>query len=267
MPRSLTAARVRGVVLFALCALAPACVFAQGFSALVSPPRFEDRVRPGTVYRNVVEITNVSGAAARYALKTADWHLDAQGTAVFDDALAPGSCRPWVGLEAAQIQVAANGKRRYRFEVAVPADAPVGECRFAILLEGEPESVGGAMALPVSGRIGIIVYLGVGDAAAQLRLLGTSVGANKLPLLQVRNEGNAHSRLEGLIDGTDGNGRKLSFMPDSVPLMPGETRMVALNPQADDANSAAPAVVYPLQLKGTLDWDKQRLPIDTRLTP
>ncbi|MGO1073488.1 hypothetical protein [Lysobacter sp. CA199] len=271
MRRSLIdAARLRGTLLLALCALAPTFATAQGFSALVSPPRFEDRAGPGTVYRNVVEITNVSGAAARYSLKTADWHLDAQGSAVFDTALAPGSCRPWVGLEAAQIQVPANGKRRYRFEVAVPADAPVGECRFAILLEGDPEMLGGALALPVSGRIGIIVYLGIGDAAARLRLIGTTVGdveGRKLPLLQVRNDGNAHTRLEGLIDGTDGNGRKLSFIPGSLPLMPGETRTIALNPQADDDASAAPTIVYPLQLKGALDWDKQRLPIDTRLDP
>jgi hypothetical protein len=257
-------------LLLAACALAPAGAGAQGFSALVSPPRFEDQVKPGTVYRNVVEISNVSGAAAHYTLKTADWHLDAQGSAVFDTALAPGSCRPWVGLEAADIQIAANGKRRYRFEVAVPADAPVGECRFAILLEGDPETVGGALALPVSGRIGIIVYLGVGEAAARLHLLDTGVAeleGRKLPVLRVRNDGNAHSRLEGLVDGTDANGRKLSFLPSSLPLMPGETRTIALTPQADDAASTAPVIAYPLQLKGALDWGKQRLELDARLSP
>ena len=74
-------------LLLAAGALAPAGAGAQGFSALVSPPRFEDQVKPGTVYRNVVEISNVSGAAAHYTLKTADWHLDAQGSAVFDTAL------------------------------------------------------------------------------------------------------------------------------------------------------------------------------------
>ncbi|MGH8081417.1 MAG: hypothetical protein ACREP7_12660 [Lysobacter sp.] len=264
------AARVRGALLFAACALASTGAVGQGFSALVSPPRFEDRTQPGTTYRNVVEISNISGASAHYTLKTADWHLDGQGAAVFDSALAPGSCRPWVGLEAAEIQVAANGKRRYRFEVAVPADAPVGECRFAIMLEGDPEAVGGGLALPVSGRIGIIVYLAVGEAAAKLQLLDTSVGdveGRKLPVLRVRNDGNAHGRLEGLIDGTDANGRKLSFAPSSLPLMPGETRTIVLTPQADDAASAPPVVAYPLQLKGALDWGKQRLPLDTRLNP
>ncbi|ALN60601.1 hypothetical protein GLE_5260 [Lysobacter enzymogenes] len=251
-------------------ALLPAAAGAQGFSALVSPPRFEDRAKPGSVYRNVVEITNVSARAARYTLKTADWTMDAHGAVAFDTALAPGSCRPWVGLEAAQIDVAANGKRRYRFEVAVPADAPAGECRFAILLEGEPESAGGALALPVSGRIGIIVYLAVGEAAARLHVVETTtaqVDGQRVPVLRVRNEGNAHTRLEGLIDGIDASGRRYGLQPSSLPILPGETRTLALTPQADDADSAPPALAYPLQLKGALEWDRQTLPLDLRLTP
>ncbi|MFK3648478.1 hypothetical protein ACI2IY_08550 [Lysobacter enzymogenes] len=257
----------------ALCLLAslwPTAAAAQGFSALVSPPRFEDRAAPGSVYRNVVEITNVGARAARYTLKTADWSIDSNGAVAFDTALAPGSCRPWVGLEAAQIDVAGNGKRRYRFEVAVPKDAPAGECRFAILLEGEPETVGGALALPVSGRIGIIVYLAVGDAAAQLRVVDTStaqIDGRRVPVLRVRNEGNAHTRLEGLVDAVDASGRRYGLQPSSLPILPGETRTLALTPQADDAKAAAPTLAYPLQLKGALEWDRQTLPLDQRLAP
>jgi len=259
-------ARLRALA--ALFALLPVCAAAQGFSALVSPPRFEDSAKPGTTYRNVVEISNLSPAPARYTLKTADWRLDAQGAAVFDEALAPGSCRPWVGLEAAQIEVGAQGKRRYRFEVAVPANAPAGECRFAILLEGEPEAVRGALAVPVSGRIGIIVYLAVGDAKAQLQTRATRVqriDGRDLPVLEIHNAGNAHSRLEGLIDGTDAQGRKLAFAPSNLPILPGETRLIALQPQGDDPATPAPPVVYPLKLEGALDWDKQRLELDAVL--
>lgn len=265
--RSLTRRRA-ALSLFA--ALLPALAAAQGFSALVSPPRFEDRARPGELYRNVVEITNVSARAARYTLKTADWRMDGKGAVEFDTALAPGSCRPWVGLEAAQIEVAGNGKRRYRFEVAVPADAPAGECRFAILLEGEPEQVGGALALPVSGRIGIIVYLAVGDAAARLSAIETGtaqIDGRRVPVLRVRNEGNAHTRLEGLIDAIDANGRRYGLQPSGLPILAGETRTVALTPQADDADAPAPVLAYPLQLKGALEWDRQKLPLDQRLAP
>lgn len=254
----------------ALCGLLlSTAVGAQGFSALVTPPRFEDAAKPGEVYRNVVEITNVSDARARYTLKTADWELDANASAVFSDALAPGSCRPWVGIEAPEIAVEANTKRRYRFEVAVPADAPSGECRFAIMLEGDPETAPGDVPVPMSGRIGIIVYVTIGDAEARFDLVGSqvqTVDGRALPVLRLRNSGNAHGRMEGLVDGTDASGRRFSFAPSNLPILAGETRAVVLTPEGDGTDTAAPAIVYPLALKGRLDWGRQRIDIDTTVT-
>ena len=54
-----------------LAASPPAC--AQGFAALVSPPRFELAARPGKILRSVVEVSNRSTAPARYLVHTADW--------------------------------------------------------------------------------------------------------------------------------------------------------------------------------------------------
>ncbi|MGH8076512.1 MAG: hypothetical protein ACREPE_04200 [Lysobacter sp.] len=256
--------------LVAVCGLLISTVVgAQGFSALVTPPRFEDAVKPGTTYRNVVEITNVSDKRAKYTLKTADWELDAAASAVFSDALAPSSCRPWVGIEAPEIIVEPNVKRRYRFEVAVPADAPSGECRFAIMLEGEPEAAKGAVAVPVSGRIGIIVYLTIGDAAAKFDVVGSdvqTVDGRALPVLRLRNSGNAHGRMEGLVDGKDASGRKFTFAPSSLPILAGETRGVLLTPEGDNPAAPAPAIVYPLVLKGRLDWGSQRIDVATTVT-
>lgn len=256
--------------LIALCALLlSTSAGAQGFSALVTPPRFEDVVKPGAVYRNVVEITNVSDQRAKYVLKTADWELDANASAVFSDTLAPGSCRPWVGIEAPEIAVEANTKRRYRFEVAVPADAPSGECRFAIMIEGEPETAKGAVPVPVSGRIGIIVYLAIGDAAARFDVVGSAVqtvDGRALPLLRLRNSGNAHGRMEGLVDGKDASGRSFTFAPSNLPILAGETRAVVLTPEGDSPGTPAPAIVYPVALKGRLDWGSQRIDIATTVT-
>lgn len=247
---------------------APGIAAAQGFSALVTPPRFEDAARPGTTYRNVIEITNVSDQRARYALQTADWTLDANASATFTSELAPGSCRPWVGIEAPEISVAPNAKRRYRFEVAVPADAPVGECRFAIMIEGEPSTTAGAVAVPVSGRIGVIAYLAIGGAAARLEVVGSrveQVDGRAAAVLEVRNTGNAHGRLEGLVGGRDASGRRYAFAPSNPPILPGETRSVVLTPQADRDDAAAPTIVWPLVLKGQLDWGSQRIDIDTTI--
>ncbi|MFC0676342.1 hypothetical protein ACFFGH_00575 [Lysobacter korlensis] len=241
---------------------------AQGFSALVTPPRFEDSVKPGATYRNVIEITNVSDRAARYTLQTADWTLDQGASAVFSSELAPGSCRPWVGIEAPEISVAPNAKRRYRFEVAVPADAPAGECRFAIMIEGDPTAASGPVAVPVSGRIGVIVYVAIGDAAPRFELLGSATREHEgrvVPVLRVRNSGQAHGRMDGFIEGRDASGRSYAFAPSNQPVLPGETREIVLIPQHDTEGAAAPTLAYPVRIDGELDIGAQRLDIETTI--
>lgn len=246
------------------CLLIAGPAVAQGFSALVSPPRFEDRVAPGAIWRNVIEISNVSSAPAHFSVHTSDWSLKPDAAIEFSDELAPGSCRPWVGIEAADINLTANGKRRYRFEVRVPADAPTGECRFAIMIEGDPEAVQGPGTVPISGRIGVIVYLAVGDAKASLEVAGhgvQSVEGNLVPVLSIRNSGNAHGRLQGFVNGTDATGKTYAFAPSTLPILPGETRDIALVPQADRDDLPPPTLAWPLKLDGRLDSGTQRLEI------
>lgn len=257
-------------VLIALLALLPAhAAKAAGFSAMVSPPRFEDSAKAGTTYRNVVEITNVAAQSAHFAIATADWEFDAQDTAIFPDALSPDSCRPWVGIEAADITIAANARRRYRFEVAVPPGTADRECRFALMVNGDPENVPGKTALPVAGRIGIIVYLAIGGAAPQLSVSGSQardVQGRIVPVLRIHNSGNAHGRLDGFIGGRDASGRKFALAPSNLPILPGETRDIPLSPEGDNDAMPAPAIVWPLALKGHLDWSGHRLDIDTSIS-
>lgn len=235
---------------------------AQGFAAQVLPPRFEDRVQPGAVFRNVIEVQNASAASTRYTVRTADWVLDESGEAVFEYALQPDSCRPWVGLEAGEIQLEGNGRKRFRFEVAVPANAPSRQCRFAIMIEGQPQP--NATGLMVSGRIGIIVYLNIGDAAAHLSIAGTAVdtveGA-QVPVLSIANDGNAHGRLEGFVEATDAQGKRTTLVPSMLPIMPGTTRAIPLFP-VPEPDGRMPALSFPVRLKGTLQWDKQRIELE-----
>jgi len=206
-------------IVFLLSLLASSAVGAQGFSVLVTPPRIEATAKVGSTFRDVIEITNVSDASSHYRVYTSDWTLDANAAAVFDNKLAEDSCRPWVGIEAKEITLGPRGKRRYRFEVAIPKDAVPRECRFAIMIEGDPETVKGKLAVPVSGRIGVIVYLAVGDVAPSLKIVTTAiknVNGQKLPALKVSNTGNAHSRLEGYAELVDANG-KLDSGPGKFP--------------------------------------------------
>src|SRR5438270_2513322 len=126
---------------FILGVLVSAPADAHGFAAQVSPPRFELAARAGKTVRNVIEVSNRSTAAGRYLIHTADWTLSPDFTVDFRDELQPGSCRPWVAIERPEVTVPGNGILRYRFEVSVPADAPPGECRFAVMIEGADPSI------------------------------------------------------------------------------------------------------------------------------
>lgn len=232
------------------------CALAQNFAAVVSPPRFEITARPGERVRQVVEISNAAQQPATYYLRTTDWTLDADAGVSFSDELTPGSCRPWVAIERRQIEVPGGGQFRYRFEVEPPAGTPDGECRFALMIEGDEQTVRTAagVGVPVSGRIAVIVYVAVGQAAPDLAIVGATVAemnGRLLPALQIRNSGNAHGRLAGFLTGTDANGRKLEFAPSSMPVLPGETRRVAL--AASDGANQAPELAFPVTVRGVLE--------------
>jgi hypothetical protein len=239
---------------------------AQEFAAAISPPRFELGLKPGERTRQVIEISNAASQAATYKVYTADWTLTADGGVTFLDELQPGSCRMWAAIERREITVPAGGRYRFRFEVEAPADSPAQECRFAVMIEGAEQMARttAGLNIPISGRIGVIVYANVGGAEPRLQILGaqvTDINGQKLPVLQVSNQGNAHGRLDGFLAGTDARGRRLEFYPSSLPILPLETRVIALT--ASDRPGSTVEVAYPVRIRGVLEaGPSNRLEID-----
>jgi hypothetical protein len=234
---------------------------AQGFAALISPPRFELATKPGKTLRGVIEVSNRSTAPGHYLIHTADWTLSPDFSVSFHDDLQPGSCRPWVAIERPEVVVPGGGTLRYRFEVAVPPDAPAGECRFAVMIEGADPSiaVNKGLDMPVTGRIGVIVYVTVGDGAPILEVLGPQVATlngRQVPTLRMHNGGTAHGRVSGFLTGTDAKGNSYDFTPSDFPILPHEERQVFLTPStaADDH----PTLTFPVTVKGTLEWGDQK---------
>ena len=267
--RALTRAEnIPGTLLIALANLIlPATAGAQGFSAVISPPRFELAVQPGKISRHVIEITHVASQRGSYRVYTNDWSLGPDGNALFTDALAPNSCRPWVALEKRDLTLAANGKIRFRFEISPPTDAVTGECRFAVMIEGLEQVIKteGALSFPVSGRVGVVVYASVGSARPIIDIANGGSGISEgiiLPQLQVRNTGNAHGRLAGFVTGVDAKGQQIDFVPESVPILPGQSRLVALVPNAPD--SASVTLNFPIKVTGNIEWGDQKTTIDFR---
>lgn len=237
------------------------------FAAAVTPPRFEVSVEAGRVSRQVIEITHAIPGAGTYRLYTADWNMAASGALTFYDTLQPGSCRPWVAIERQEVTVASNARVRYRFEVSPPAGTTPQECRFALMIESKPQEVktGETSSFPMNGRIGVIVYVSVGGATAVLEPGVASAGqfeGRPAALLMVHNSGNATGRLSGILEGTDGSGAAIEFTPEGVPILPGQTRQIALQPYeavprgSGAASAGAPQrqLKWPLNLRGVLEY-------------
>jgi hypothetical protein len=240
---------------------------AQGFAAYITPPRFEIQATAGTSTRQVFEIQHVGQQKGGYRIYTNDWTFQPDNSVAFTDALAPNSCRPWVAIERRELTLESGARYRFRFEINPPAGTPPRECSFAIMIEGQDPAKSG---VDVGGRIGVIVYAAIGGAAPVLNLAATRVArtpdGKRVAMLDVRNTGNAHGRLEGYVNATDASGARLEMTPADVPIMPGETRGVALSPVVEEGKTA-PELRFPLSVKGNLEWGKNRLPLDTSFGP
>jgi hypothetical protein len=215
--------------------------------------------------RQVLEITNRASTPSRYRVHTADFILGADYGVTFHDELLPDSCRPWVAIERPVVALPPGGTIRYRFEVQVPKDAPAGECRFGIMIEADEPAVAkaGSVQLPIVGRIGVIVYVTVGDAVPRIEVFGPDVvtlNGKQVPALRVQNLGSAHTRLSGFLTGKDATGKKYDFTPSDLPILPGEKREVFLTPSTSDDQS--PTLTFPVTVQGTLEWADQTTQLD-----
>ena len=242
---------------------------AEDFALAVSPPRFELSAKPGETVRAVAELNNRSDAATELNFATAEWELTPDGGVALNEALKPDSCSPWVAIERRRTTLQAKAQLRYRFEVTPPPDTAPMECRFAIVVSGAEERVSPTrdVSFPVRGQIALIVYVAVGEVKPALRIVKAdvvSLNGFQTPVLMVENTGTAHGRLSAYLNGTDASGTKREFAPSTLPILPGETRMISLNVDngsdaiesqvqpARDMDAAKP-IAFPLSISGTIN--------------
>ncbi len=253
---------VAGFAAFAACG--------AGFSARISPPRFEFHASPGDRIRDVVTIENADQEAAQLVVRSADWELHPNGGVVIRPAeleLPPGSCRPWVALEQHRLTLAPGQTKRYRFEVRVPEDAQPGECRVAVLIGAAPESLPvtniGGLQVPFVGQLVVIVYVRVGDAAARLQYLGARLveerDQTKL-VMTMRNTGNAHGRPNGRLEVIDADGVRHRVTVVPFPVLAGRQFDLTLQTETPPSTWR-----LPLTLRGKVEWDGGSMRIDDRL--
>lgn len=255
---------------------------ADEFALSVSPPRFELTAQAGQTVRAVAELSNTADTATQLNFATAEWELTPQGGVALSEALKPGSCRPWVAIERRQTLLQGKTQLRYRFEVTPPPETAPTECRFAIVVSGSERRVspGGNISFPVSGQIALIVYVAVGEVRPVLKIVKAdvvSLNGAMTPVLMVENSGTAHGRLSAFLSGTDAKGIKREFAPSTLPILPGETRMIALNVDVgEDAieagvtarpTAAAEPITYPLKMSGTFNDTLNSYPFEGLFEP
>ncbi len=265
--------RIAALVLLVAASMVPEALFAGEFAAIVSPPRFELKGKPGDKVREVVQIGNAGNDIGEYVLRTADWDINKEGGIIIHpEALQAGSCRPWVRIERRRLKLPPEGRKNYRVEVHIPPDASTGECRFALLIAPPPEADTfaemGDIRFPIAGQIAVVVYVGVGDAKPDLQFQEVrlqAVNGQPTPVAIFHNAGNAHCRPEGLLEAEDATGQLLDLVVSPSPILPGKTRAIPLWP-ADFVDPEKPVeYVMPLKLKGPIEWDGGSINIDTVL--
>lgn len=117
---------------------------------------------------------------------------------------------------------------------------------------------GASLSLPVNGRIAVAVYIAVGGAEPKLSIKQLNVQnakGQRVPVVTVSNQGDAHGRLDGALEATDAKGQEFELAPENTPILPGQTRTLPLIPQAIAKQKLNPPA-YPIQAKGSIDWDK-----------
>ncbi len=245
---------------------------AGSFAGLVSPPRFELKAKPGEVLKEVLEIGNDTSVADEFAVSTADWTLNAKGGVEF--------ARPLDASEAAARGCASSGAPSRCSRGACASTASRCTCPRTLPRrsaasrswsrrppESMPEITAGNIQFPLSGRIGVIVYISVGDVAPKLEL--RDVGMKEFngritPAATFYNSGKRHGRPEGVLEGKDASGKSFEFVVSPFPILPGETRAVALWAQ-EGPDKKTPVIAYPLRLRGTIEWDGGKQSIDSTL--
>lgn len=236
-----------------------------GFEISTSPSRFELSGKSSQRIGQSLAIQNVSAEATEVSLRTLDWDYSEAGEITYYDELRPDSCREWVTLERSLLKIGPKSKNNFRFQIDIPPNTPRTECRFMVAIEGvEPahrtllQTDGASLNLPVSGRIAVAVYLAVNGAEPTLEIGQASVKTIKgqrVPVVTVTNTGDAHGRLDGTLEAMDAVGRPLQLAPEGTPILPQQTRTLALLPIGGE-NGKAPPIHFPITSKGTIDWDK-----------
>jgi len=200
----LTTLRTTCIAMLAATAALPAFPFGIG----LQPTTVEMPVQPGERQRQVVNIANVhTEKTISLTLGLADWTLDETGQIELSP---PGdteaSAATWVRFSPAFITLKPGEAEQIIVDMAAPARLErSGDHRFALLASTVlPEERAQGSGVWKKYQIATLFYLTAGDASSDpviksSGLVMTPEGEAEVGL-RIENPGNAHARLEGVVE-------------------------------------------------------------------
>jgi hypothetical protein len=201
--------------------------FADGLDLAYQPMRAEWNLQPGQSQTATVQIKNQGQVDVHLRARIMDFFVSQDNTPQFVESADNGySCRSWLTLNPAEIDVDAGSVETFRYTLRAPAqlDVPARTFRCALAFESMPTLADRLQKKSFNQvRLVTVIYATVGTPQA-IPSIGTPSLTRKDWTLRVpfSNAGETHYRLEGKVVITDEQNRDIQTLDmDSSPIHPG----------------------------------------------
>ena len=189
-------------------AVSAAAPLASAIGIGLQPTTVEATLQPGERQRQAVNIVNVhQEKAISLTIGLADWTLDDNGEIVL---AAPGdlekSGADWARFSPGFVTLEPGESEQVIVDMSVPARVPEsGDYRFALLASTIlPEERAGGSGVWRRYQLATLFYITTGDAESIPEVATSGVSLNEageaILGLRLENSGNAHARLDGVVE-------------------------------------------------------------------
>ncbi|WP_371398364.1 hypothetical protein [Fretibacter rubidus] len=257
MMRSLIA--TTALVATGLAAVMIAAPLANAFGVGVQPSTVEMTVKPGDRQRQVVTIGNVhKSKTISLTIGLADWALDKNGKLILDPpGETPRSAADWIRFSPASVTLKPETSQDVTVEISVPYKLEhKGDHRFALLASTmlpELNERGETSGVWNRYQLASLFYLTLTPAKSLPEV--TSVAINEdladTITLEIKNEGDAHARLQGTAFVKNQSGDVVAETPLSAVVLDGGERTYNVKLKDMDALSSGGNYVIDFRMNNT----------------
>lgn len=218
---------------------------AFGFGVGLQPTTVEMELQPGERQRQVINIGNVhQEKTISLTIGLADWSLTEDGQIVLAP---PGdterSSSEWVRFSPAFLTLEPGESEQVVVDMVVPARLPsAGDHRFALLASTIlPEERGAGSGVWKRYQLASLFYLTVGESESAPEITSSTIAVDEegreSVAMRVENDGNAHARLEGVIEIEKMSGDVVTQPIANLVVLDGAARNIAFPLETSLADS------------------------------